>query len=157
MVDRQDAAVKLAGALDAADHAGRVDEGIDADVTRPRALGRRHPVQREAPLEDLQIAGPERERSSALRVCRPAVREGRRDPAAGVESVFVACFGVRVQASSFAPTLGAEAGASLGAVGAGALPDRIEPKRSGFGATLGRESFDSAQQNRQRAEVGKAT
>ena len=74
-VDRQNAAVELAGALDAADHAGRVDEGIDADVARPRALGRRHPVQRETPLEDLQVAGPERERADAV----AAAVEDRRD------------------------------------------------------------------------------
>ncbi len=79
-----------------------------------------------------QASEHERERTDDLHLYLPALRKVRRAPGAGVEGVFVPSFGVRVQASSFAPPLGAEAAASLGAVGAGALPDRIEPKRSGF-------------------------
>src|SRR5579871_1129966 len=53
---RQDAPVELARSLRAADHAGLLDETEDRHIADPGAGKRRHPVQRIAPLEDLQIA-----------------------------------------------------------------------------------------------------
>jgi hypothetical protein len=73
-------------------------------------------------------------RTDELHVYLPNLRKVRRVPSIGVEGVFVPSFGVGVESSATAPVghgVGADVGAA-GEMGSGGVPDRIEPKRSGF-------------------------
>ncbi len=66
-VDRQDAAVKLAGAFDAADHGGVFDKAEDTDVARALAFDRRDTVERIAPLKIWRSPGSSaRDRGASL-------------------------------------------------------------------------------------------
>ncbi|MBW2416825.1 MAG: DUF1329 domain-containing protein [Deltaproteobacteria bacterium] len=70
--------------------------------------------------------------SDDLHLYLPTLRKVRRAPAHGVEGLFMPGFavGVEVVASSAAVGIGNVGG--LGDVGAGGVPNSIEPKRSGF-------------------------
>ncbi len=70
--------------------------------------------------------------SDDLHLYLPTLRKVRRAPAQGVEGIFMPSFavGVEVVASSAAVAIGNVGG--LGDVGAGGVPNLIEPKRSGF-------------------------
>ncbi len=70
-------------------------------------------------------------RSDDLHAWIPSLRKVRRLPAHGIEGIFVPTFsvGVSVQQTSSATV---EGGAAIGTADAGATPDTLEPKRSGF-------------------------
>jgi hypothetical protein len=70
-------------------------------------------------------------RSDDLHAWMPSLRKVRRLPAHGIEGIFVPTFsvGVSIQQTSSAAV---EGGASIGTIDAGATPDSLEPKRSGF-------------------------
>ncbi len=81
-------------------------------------------------FRDVASAG-EPARSDDLHAWIPSLRKVRRLPAHGVEGIFVPTFsvGVSVQQTSSAAV---EGGAAIGTADAGATPDSLEPKRSGF-------------------------
>ena len=74
----------------------------------------------------------EQRRSDDLHLYIPNMRKVRRIPAHGIEGVFMPSFGVGVEVggNSAAPEVGGVG--SIGGLDVGALPDTIQPKRSGF-------------------------
>ncbi len=70
------------------------------------------------------------ELSDDLHVYLPNLRRVRRAPAHGIEGIFMPSFGVGVEVVASSPAVGLGAVGSLGDLGA--IPQSIEPKRSGF-------------------------
>ena len=75
-------------------------------------------------------AETEPDRSDDLHLYIPELRKVRRTNSQGVEGLYTPTFGVAVQAVG--PPLITGSPADVGAAAPGGLPDKIEPKRSGF-------------------------
>lgn len=77
-------------------------------------------------------ADREPELSDDLHMYLPIMRRVRRVPAHGVEGMFMPSFGVGVEVGGSNPAVAIGGVGSLGGIDVGALPDMLEPKRSGF-------------------------
>jgi hypothetical protein len=72
------------------------------------------------------------ELSDDLHMYLPIMRKVRRVPAHGIEGIFMPSFGVGVEVGGSSPAVAIGGVGSLGGIDVGALPDTLEPKRSGF-------------------------